>query len=43
MNGCFPSGGGLHIMLKALVCAAHMDGILGPEFSRKGSIMADIP
>ena len=31
-------GGEVHNMLRVRVCAAHMDGFLGPKFSRQGSL-----
>ena len=35
----FPGwGGGVHNMLRARVCAAHMGGFLGLKFSKKGSL-----
>ena len=33
-----PRGGGVHIMLRVRVCAAHMGGFLGPKFSKQGSL-----
>ena len=35
-------GGGVHNMLRVQVCAAHMGGFLGPEFSKQGSIFRQI-
>ena len=31
-------GGGVHNVLTVRVCAAHMAGILGPKFSKQGSL-----
>ena len=37
-----PGGGGVHNMLRVRVCAAHMGGFLGPQFSRRGSLFRQI-
>ena len=35
-------GGGAHNVLRVRVCAAHMGGFLGPEFSKQGSLFRQI-
>ena len=37
-----PVGGGVHSMLRVRVCAAHMGGVLGPKFSKQGSLFRQI-
>ena len=37
-----PRGRGVHNMLRVRVCAAHMGGFLGPEFSKRGSLFRQI-
>ena len=41
MSGSNP-GGGVHKMLKERVCAAPMGGLLGPKFSKQGSLIRQI-
>ena len=35
-------GGGVHNTLRVRVCAAHMGGVLGPKFSKQGSLFRQI-
>ena len=41
-KGLHPGGGGVHNMLRVQVCAAHMGGFLGPNFSKQGSLFRQI-
>ena len=35
--------GEVHNMLRARVCAAHIDGFSGPKFSKQGHFLVDFP